>query len=115
MTPCRHENLTRLAEDLAVKHDLPVSLVRPLLRDVFAHLAEQLARSGEVAIRGFGTFRLIPARRAEFRHPGTGAPVPGHDALDIRFLSGRALAARCGALRGRHRMRRGPHRPKPQT
>lgn len=93
----------RLVNNLAVRYDLPVSLVRRMVHDLFAELADELAETGHVEVRGFGAWDIVPARTHNLRHPGTGLPCKPRSDRDIRFFSGRDLARRCGALRHRHR------------
>ena len=94
----------QLADDLAVRYDLNVELVRALVKDVFRGLEIELATTGRAEVRGFGIWELVPARTKCLRHPTTGEPCLPRSPRDIRFASGRRMALRCGAVRSRHRV-----------
>lgn len=102
----RHRGIQHyMARELAVRHDLTVTTAHDIVKDVFRILGDELAGTGVVEVRGFGAFRLVPARTHGLRHPGTGAPHQPKSPLDIRFQSGVGLARRCNALRFRHRLK----------
>jgi DNA-binding protein HU-beta len=64
---------------------------------VLAAIAASLARGEEVAVAGFGTFRVRQRAARRARDPRTGAPraVPAHAAISFRAGAGlrRAVAA----------------------
>lgn len=84
-------NNTELAEALASTHGLSKSDARKYLDAVFTAIADAAASGGEVALNGFGKFKVkdVPAR--EGRNPATGATIQIAASRKLTFTPAKAV------------------------
>lgn len=68
-------NLSDLAEKVATEHDLPKAKVKAVLESTFGKLAEAVASGEEVALPGFGKFKLSERAARQGRNPATGEVI----------------------------------------
>lgn len=68
-------NNSDLADALAAANDLTKADARKLVDGVFAEIANAAAKGEEVAINGFGKFKVKDAPAREGRNPATGATI----------------------------------------
>ncbi len=82
----RKQDLVRV---VAKESGLPESKVGPVVNSIFDAIERALANGDEVAISGFGTFRVVERPAREGRNPQTGQPM--------KIGPGRSPAFRPGA------------------
>ena len=86
-------NKAELASSVATRAFVPKATADSAVAEVFATIAEALARGEKVSIAGFGTFatRSRPARRG--RNPATGESIAIAAATAPSFKAGKTLRA----------------------
>jgi DNA-binding protein HU-beta len=82
----RKQDLVRV---VAKESNLPESKAAPVVNALFDAIERALANGDEVAISGFGTFRVVDRPAREGRNPQTGQPM--------KIGPGRSPAFRPGA------------------
>ena len=68
-------NTAELTDKLATDHDLPKGKVKQLLEAAFVAVADVVARGEEVAIPGFGKFKVADRPARQGRNPATGEAI----------------------------------------
>jgi nucleoid DNA-binding protein len=76
---------------VARKSGIPESKAADMVNSVFATISEVLAEGDEVAISGFGTFRVAARPARDGRNPQTGAPMKIRAGKTPRFTPGASL------------------------
>ena len=74
----------------------PESYVGDVVNAVFARIQRALAEGDEVAISGFGTFRVVERPAREGRNPQTGKPMMIGPGRSPAFRPGAALKRAVG-------------------
>jgi len=74
----------------------PESQIGPVVSAVFATIQQALAEGNEVAISGFGTFRVVERPAREGRNPQTGKPMTIGPGKSPAFRPGAALKRAVG-------------------
>jgi DNA-binding protein HU-beta len=74
----------------------PESQVGPVVNAVFETVQQALANGDEVAISGFGTFRVVERPAREGRNPQTGQPMKIGPGKSPAFRPGAALKRSVG-------------------
>lgn len=74
----------------------PESQVTPVVNGVFDTIQQALADGDEVAISGFGTFRVVDRPAREGRNPQTGDPMMIGPGRSPAFRPGAALKRAVG-------------------
>lgn len=74
----------------------PESQIGPVVNAVFDTIQQALADSDEVAISGFGTFRVVERPAREGRNPQTGQPMMIGPGKSPAFRPGAALKRAVG-------------------
>jgi DNA-binding protein HU-beta len=74
----------------------PESQIEPVVNSVFAMIQQTLAEGDEVAISGFGTFRVVERPAREGRNPQTGKPMMIGPGKSPAFRPGAALKRAVG-------------------
>lgn len=84
-------NNTELAEALASAQGLSKSDARKYLDAIFAAITEAAASGSEIALNGFGKFKVkdVPAR--EGRNPATGATIQIAASRKMTFTPAKAI------------------------
>jgi DNA-binding protein HU-beta len=76
---------------VARKSGIPESKAADMVNSVFATISDVLAEGDEVAISGFGTFRVAARPARDGRNPQTGAPMKIRAGKTPRFTPGASL------------------------
>lgn len=104
----------QLARELAQELRLPERTVLRLIGRLFRKISEDLARTGRVELRGFGTFNTAVRPAQSLRSPKTGEPVQVPAYRAVVFRSGKLLRERLekkteqpARVEGAGRLRRG--------
>ncbi len=111
----KRELARELAQELNVSEAKALRLIQRLLRK----LVEDLARSGRVELRGFGSFRTVRRPAQTLKSPKTGQPVEVPEYRSVEFRASQTLRKRLGprpdggAGGGGERPRRRPPAPPP--
>jgi DNA-binding protein HU-beta len=74
----------------------PESQIGPVITSVFDTIQQALADGDEVAISGFGTFRVVERPAREGRNPQTGQPMKIGPGKSPAFRPGAALKRAVG-------------------
>jgi nucleoid DNA-binding protein len=75
---------------------LPESKIGPIVNSVFDEIQRALAEGDEVALSGFGTFRVVDRPARDGRNPQTGAPMKIGPGKSPAFRPGAALKRAVG-------------------
>jgi DNA-binding protein HU-beta len=84
-------NNAELADALADSHDLTKADARKLVDAVFATIADCAARGEEIALNGFGKFKIKDTPAREGRNPSTGATIQIAAAKKLTFTPAKAV------------------------
>ena len=76
---------------VAKKTGMPESKASDAVNSVFGTISDVLAQGDEVAISGFGTFRVAARRAREGRNPQTGEPMKIRAGKTPRLTPGASL------------------------
>lgn len=104
-----------LARELAQELDISESKALRLIRRLLKKLTEDLARTGRVELRGFGSFKTVKRPAQTLKSPKTGLPVQVPEYRSVMFRASQSLRRRLGPrptateVTGARR----PRRPKP--
>jgi DNA-binding protein HU-beta len=74
----------------------PESQISPIVNAIFDTIQQALADGDEVAISGFGTFRVVDRPAREGRNPQTGLPMKIGPGRSPAFRPGAALKRAVG-------------------
>ena len=80
-----------IAERIAGSHDLTKSAAREVVDAVFAAIADAAAKGEEVALNGFGKFKVKDALAREGRNPATGATIQIAASKKLTFAPAKAV------------------------
>ena len=84
-------NNAELAEKIAADHDGTTADARKLVDGVFAAIADAAAAGEEIAINGFGKFKVKSTPEREGRNPGTGATITIKASKKLGFTPAKAV------------------------
>lgn len=84
-------NKTQLIDAVAAKTDLTKAASKDAVEAVFAAIQEALVEGGEVALVGFGTFKVNARAARTGRNPATGAEIQIAASKAPAFKAGKAL------------------------
>ena len=84
-------NNSDLADSLAADHGITKADARKLVDDVFVAIAEAAARGDEIALNGFGKFKVKDSPAREGRNPSTGATIQIAASKKVAFTPAKAL------------------------
>jgi len=87
-------NNTDLAEKIAGDNGLSKTDARKLVDQVFAAIAEAAAGGDEIALNGFGKFKVKETPAREGRNPSTGATIQIAAAKKLTFTPAKAVKER---------------------
>lgn len=76
----------QLAQELAVSQHLPISIAHQAIDGIIDIIKNEIKASGEVTIRGLGTFKPYQCPERNRRNPNTGefVKVPAHMAVKFK-------------------------------
>lgn len=78
-------NTTQLSENVAKTTKGTKSTAKFYVETITDEIKEQLASGNEVAIKGFGSFKMVTRKARIGRNPGTGAPVNIPERQVVKF------------------------------
>ena len=84
-------NNTDLAEKIAGDHGLSKADARKMVDAVFAAIADAAAQGEEIALNGFGKFKVKDTPAREGRNPSTGATIQIAAAKKLGFTPAKAV------------------------
>lgn len=87
-------NTSDIADTLAETHGLTKTDARKLVDGVFAAIADAAAKGDEVAINGFGKFKVKASPAREGRNPATGETIKIAASKKLTFAAAKAVKDR---------------------
>ncbi|WP_338465545.1 HU family DNA-binding protein [Novosphingobium sp. ZN18A2] len=87
-------NNNDLAEALAANHDLTKADARKLVDGVFAAITDAAANGEEIALSGFGKFKVKHSPQREGRNPATGEAMTIAASNKLAFTPAKAVKDR---------------------
>lgn len=90
-------NNTDLAEKIAGDNGLSKTDARKLVDQVFAAITEAAAGGDEIAINGYGKFKVKETPAREGRNPSTGATIQIAAAKKLTFTPAKAVKDKLNA------------------
>lgn len=84
-------NNTDLAEQLASAHGLTKADARKIVDAVFVEIAQAAAQGEEIALNGFGKFKIKETAAREGRNPSTGETIQIAAAKKLTFTVAKAV------------------------
>ncbi|MDE2563682.1 MAG: HU family DNA-binding protein [Sphingomonadales bacterium] len=84
-------NNNDLAEALAASHDLSKAEARKAVDAVFAAITEAAAKGEEIALAGFGKFKVKESAAREGRNPATGEAMTIAASKKLAFAPAKAV------------------------
>ena len=84
-------NNNDLAERLSTEHGLSKADARKMVDTVFAAIGDAAAKGEEVALNGFGKFRVKASPEREGRNPATGEPMTIKASKKLGFTPAKAV------------------------
>jgi DNA-binding protein HU-beta len=92
-------NKNDLVERLAEEHEMTKAFARQLLDSVFDMIPEAALKGDEVAVFGFGKFKVSERGARKGRNPRTGDAVKIAASKSLKFTPARALKTNLNAKR----------------
>lgn len=84
-------NNADLAEKIATGHGLATAEARKIVDAMFAAIADAAATGEEIALNGFGKFKVKESAAREGRNPGTGATIQIAASKKLTFTPAKAV------------------------
>lgn len=84
-------NTTDLADHIADAHGVTKADARKIVDDVIAAIADAAAKGDEVALNGFGKFKVKDSPARQGRNPSTGAAITIAASKKLTFAPAKAL------------------------
>lgn len=84
-------NTTDLAEHIAAAHDVSKADARKIVDGVIAAIADAAAKGDEVALNGFGKFKVKDTPARQGRNPSTGERIDIAASKKLTFAPAKAL------------------------
>jgi len=84
-------NTTDLAEHIAAAHDVSKADARKIVDGVIAAIADAAAKGDEVALNGFGKFKVKHSPARQGRNPSTGERIDIAASKKMTFTPAKAL------------------------
>jgi DNA-binding protein HU-beta len=84
-------NTTDLAEHIAAAHDVSKAEARKIVDGVIAAIADAAAKGDEVALNGFGKFKVKHSPARQGRNPSTGERIDIAASKKLTFAPAKAL------------------------
>jgi len=84
-------NKNDLIEILAEEHELTKTFARDLVDSVFQKITDSVQNGEEVAIFGFGKFKLVERGARKGRNPQTGEAIKIAASKNVKFESAKSL------------------------
>jgi DNA-binding protein HU-beta len=87
-------NNSELSDGIATDHQLDKAAARKVVDAVFAAIGDAAARGEEVALAGFGKFKVADWPERDGRNPSTGATIKIAASKKISFTPAKAMKDR---------------------
>ena len=87
-------NNTDLAEQLATAHGITKADARKYVDGVFAAIADAAAKGDEIALNGFGKFKVKDTPARQGRNPSTGEAIQIAASKKLAFTPAKAVKDR---------------------
>jgi DNA-binding protein HU-beta len=84
-------NNSDLTEKLAADHGLTKADARKLIDTVFAAIGDAAAKGEEIALNGFGKFKVKHSAAREGRNPGSGETIQIAASKKLGFTAAKAV------------------------
>jgi len=84
-------NTTDLADHIAAAHDVSKADARKIVDGVIAAIADAAAKGDEVALNGFGKFKVKYSPARQGRNPSTGERIDIAASKKLTFAPAKAL------------------------
>lgn len=84
-------NNSEIAEKVAADHGLTKADARKIVDGLFASIADAAATGDEIALAGFGKFKVKDSPAREGRNPSTGEPIQIAASKKLAFTPAKAL------------------------
>lgn len=84
-------NTSDIVDQLAQAHGLTKTDARKLVNGVFATIADAAAKGDEVALGGFGKFKVKASPAREGRNPATGETIKIAASKKLTFAAAKAV------------------------
>lgn len=84
-------NNADLADKIATDHNVTKADARKLVDGVFAAIADAAVAGEEIAINGFGKFKVKATPERQGRNPGTGAAITIKASKKLGFTPAKAV------------------------
>lgn len=88
-------NKSDLIEKIAINADISKASAGRSLNSIITTITDELANGGEVALVGFGTYKVNDRAARKGRNPQTGAEIQIAAAKVPSFKAGKALKEAC--------------------
>jgi DNA-binding protein HU-beta len=93
-------NKNDLIEAVAEEHELTKTFARDLVEGIFDRISDAAKRGEEVAIFGFGKFKVAERKARKGRNPQTGEPVKIAASKNLKFEQAKAIKELLNTKRG---------------
>lgn len=84
-------NTTELSEKLAAAHGLSKADARKIVDTVIASVTDAAVKGDEIALNGFGKFKVKASPAREGRNPSTGEPIQIAATRKLGFTPAKAV------------------------
>jgi DNA-binding protein HU-beta len=84
-------NHSDLVDNVAAANDLSKAAAKKIVDSVFAAIGDAAAKGDEVAINGFGKFKVKASPEREGRNPATGATMTIKASKKLTFAPAKAV------------------------
>jgi DNA-binding protein HU-beta len=84
-------NSSELSDRIANDHQLDKAVARKIVDAVFAAIGEAAARGEEIALAGFGKFKVTDRPERDGRNPSTGATIKIAASKKFSFTPAKAI------------------------
>ncbi|AWM86386.1 HU family DNA-binding protein [Microvirga sp. 17 mud 1-3] len=92
-------NKNELIEQIAQEYELTKTFARDLVEHVFESISDAVHKGEEVAIFGFGKFKLAERKARKGRNPQTGEAIKIAASKNVKFEQSKSLKERVNAKR----------------
>lgn len=92
-------NKNELIEQISKEYELTKTFARDLIENVFESISDAVHKGEEVAIFGFGKFKLAERKARKGRNPQTGEAIRIAASKNVKFEQAKALKERVNTKR----------------
>jgi DNA-binding protein HU-beta len=84
-------NKNELIEFIAEEHELTKSFARDVVENIFQAIADSVQKGEEVAIFGFGKYKMVERGARKGRNPQTGEAIKIAASKNVKFEAAKTL------------------------